>query len=48
MRYEDIELGDELPVEHPDISMEKILMFTEAAKTMCITRIDRLRRRRKR
>ena len=32
MRYEDIELGDELPVEHPDISMEKILMFTEAAK----------------
>jgi acyl dehydratase len=32
MRYEDVELGDELPTEHPDISMERILQFTEAAK----------------
>jgi len=32
MRYEDVDLGDELPSEHPDISMEKILIFTEAAK----------------
>jgi acyl dehydratase len=32
MRYEDIELGDELPTEHPDISMEKIQKFTKAAK----------------
>ncbi len=32
MRYEDIELGDELPTEHPDISMERIRQFTEAAK----------------
>ncbi|MEM8923218.1 MAG: hypothetical protein AAGD35_06920 [Actinomycetota bacterium] len=32
MNYEDVELGDDLPTEHPDISMEKILRFTEAAK----------------
>jgi hypothetical protein len=32
MRYEEIELGDELPAEHPDISIERIRMFTEAAK----------------
>lgn len=32
MRYEDVELGDELPTEHPDISMEKIVKFTKAAK----------------
>lgn len=31
MKYEDVELGDDLPIEHPDISMEKILVFTEAA-----------------
>lgn len=32
MRYEDVELADELPTEHPDISMEKIVQFTGAAK----------------
>lgn len=32
MNYEDVELGDELPTEHPDISMEKIVQFTGAAK----------------
>ncbi len=31
-RFEDVELGDDLPTEHPDISMERILRFTEAAK----------------
>lgn len=32
MRYEEVELGDELPTEHPDISMDRIVEFTEAAK----------------
>ena len=32
MQFEDVELGDELPTEHPDISMEKIRQFTKAAK----------------
>lgn len=32
MKYEDVELGDDLPTEHPDISMEKIVQFTGAAK----------------
>lgn len=32
MKYEDVELGDDLPTEHPDISMERIKAFTKAAK----------------
>lgn len=31
MRFEDVELGDELPAEHPDISMPRVEQFTEAA-----------------
>lgn len=31
MNYEDVELGDELPSEQPDVSMERIVQFTEAA-----------------
>ncbi len=29
--YDEVELGDELPTEHPDVSMEKVVAFTEAA-----------------
>ncbi|MEM7336996.1 MAG: hypothetical protein AAF467_00035 [Actinomycetota bacterium] len=31
VRYDDVELGDDLPTEHPDISMEKITQFVVAA-----------------
>jgi len=31
MRFEEVELGDELPAEHPDISMERVVEFTKAA-----------------
>ncbi|MGH1492859.1 MAG: MaoC family dehydratase [Acidimicrobiales bacterium] len=31
MKYEDVELGDDLPAETPDVSMAKIVQFTEAA-----------------
>lgn len=31
MNYSDVELGDDLPVEHPDISMERIEEFVDAA-----------------
>jgi len=31
MKFEDVELGDDLPVEHPDVSMERVVQFTEAA-----------------
>jgi hypothetical protein len=29
MRFEDIELGDELPEDHPDVSMEKVKLFVK-------------------
>ena len=32
MRYEDVALGDDLPTEHPDVSMAKVVQFTEAAE----------------
>ncbi len=32
MKYEDVELGDDLPSENPDVSMAKIVQFTEAAE----------------
>ena len=32
MRYEDVELGDELPTESPDVSMARVVQFTEAAE----------------
>jgi acyl dehydratase len=32
MNYDDVELGDELPVEHPDVSMAQVVKFAEAAK----------------
>ncbi len=31
MRFEDVELGDELPTEHPDVSMERVVQFTDAS-----------------
>lgn len=31
MRFEDVELGDDLPAEHPDVSMERVIRFTDAA-----------------
>ena len=31
MRYEEVELGDDLPTETPDVSMERVVQFTEAA-----------------
>lgn len=31
MKFEDVELGDELPTEHPDISMPRVFEFTDAA-----------------
>ena len=31
MKYEDVELGDDLPTEIPDVSMERVVQFTEAA-----------------
>lgn len=31
MKYEDVELGDDLPTETPDVSMERVVQFTEAA-----------------
>lgn len=31
MRFEDVELGDELPVEHPDTSLPKIQQWCDAA-----------------
>lgn len=30
-RYDEVELGDDLPTEHPDVSMERVVTFTEAA-----------------
>jgi acyl dehydratase len=32
MKYEDVELGDDLPSEVPDVSMAKVVQFTEAAE----------------
>lgn len=32
MRYEDVALGDDLPTETPDVSMAKVVQFTEAAE----------------
>ncbi|MGB5758321.1 MAG: hypothetical protein WBM50_15510 [Acidimicrobiales bacterium] len=32
MRYQDVALGDDLPTEHPDVSMAKVVQFTEAAE----------------
>lgn len=32
MRFEDIELGDELPEEHPDVSMDKVKLFTKTTR----------------
>ncbi len=31
LRYDDIELGDDLPVEHPDLSLPAITRFTEGS-----------------
>lgn len=31
MNYSDVELGDDLPTEHPDVSMERVVAFTKAA-----------------
>jgi len=31
MKYEDVELGDDLPTETPDVSMERVVQFTEAS-----------------
>lgn len=31
MKYEDVELGDDLPSENPDISMAKVKQFTQAS-----------------
>ncbi len=31
MRYEDVELGDDLPESHPDVSMERVVQFTGAS-----------------
>ncbi len=31
MKYEDVSLGDDLPTEHPDVSMPKVVKFTDAA-----------------
>ncbi len=30
-RYQDVALGDDLPTEHPDVSMARVVRFTEAA-----------------
>lgn len=32
MRIEEIELGDDLPVEHPDLSLPAVRRFTEASE----------------
>lgn len=32
MKFEDVELGDDLPSETPDVSMPKVVQFTEAAE----------------
>jgi acyl dehydratase len=32
MNYEDVELGDDLPTEHPDVSMEMVRKFADAAR----------------
>jgi acyl dehydratase len=32
MRFEDVELGDDLPTEHPDVSMERVKQFCRASK----------------
>ncbi|MEL6981771.1 MAG: hypothetical protein AAFO29_05045, partial [Actinomycetota bacterium] len=31
LRFDDIELGDDLPVEHPDLSLPAITRFTEGS-----------------
>jgi len=31
VKFEDIELGDDLPSEHPDVSMARVVEFTDAA-----------------
>lgn len=31
MTYDDVELGDDLPTETPDVSMAKVVKFTKAA-----------------
>ena len=33
-RFEDVELGDELPEEHPDVSMERVKKFAVVSKMM--------------
>ncbi|MDG2112592.1 MAG: hypothetical protein P8N02_08280, partial [Actinomycetota bacterium] len=32
LTYDDIELGDDLPTEHPDVSMDRIKQFCRAAE----------------
>ena len=31
MRYEDVELGDDLPEAHPDVSLDRVITFVKAA-----------------
>ncbi len=31
MRYEEVELGDDLPEAHPDVSLDRIKLFTASA-----------------
>ncbi|MCP3853680.1 MAG: hypothetical protein GY745_05925 [Actinomycetia bacterium] len=31
MRYEEVELGDDLPEAHPDVSLDRIKLFADAA-----------------
>ena len=33
-RFDEVELGDELPEEHPDVSMERVRKFAVASKMM--------------
>lgn len=32
MRYEDVELGDELPEESPDVSMDRVKLFVKTVR----------------
>jgi acyl dehydratase len=32
LRFDDIELGDDLPVEHPDLSLASVTRFTEGSE----------------
>ncbi|MFN0089818.1 MAG: MaoC family dehydratase [Acidimicrobiales bacterium] len=40
VRFEDIELGDELPEEHPDVSLDKVRLFVEAARIVAARFLD--------